>query len=124
MNYSEEDRLWREILTGEDLDPLRRTALQAGLAAMAKRRRTRQRWMIAGMAAPLAAILAFSFHGRAPVAAPPIGGARTALPVAPVVKLINDAELLALFPNRAVALIGPPGQQQLRFLDGNPSPGD
>jgi hypothetical protein len=33
------------------------------------------------------------------------------------VKLINDDELLALFPDRPVALIGKPGQQQLVFLD-------
>jgi hypothetical protein len=33
------------------------------------------------------------------------------------VKLITDDELLALFPDRPVALIGKPGQQQLVFLD-------
>jgi hypothetical protein len=33
------------------------------------------------------------------------------------VKIINDEELFALFPNRAMALIGSPGHQQLIFLD-------
>ena len=33
------------------------------------------------------------------------------------VKIITDEELFALFPNRAMALIGPPGRQQLIFLD-------
>ena len=33
------------------------------------------------------------------------------------VKIITDEELFALFPNRALALIGAPGRQQLVFLD-------
>jgi hypothetical protein len=33
------------------------------------------------------------------------------------VQTITDEELFALFPNRAMALIGPPGRQQLVFLD-------
>jgi len=33
------------------------------------------------------------------------------------VKIITDEELFALFPNRAMALIGSPGHQQLVFLD-------
>jgi hypothetical protein len=33
------------------------------------------------------------------------------------VKIITDEELFALFPNRAVALIGAPGHQQLIFLN-------
>jgi len=37
----------------------------------------------------------------------------------PRVKFISADELLALFPNRPVALIGKPGSQQLVFLDGS-----
>lgn len=33
------------------------------------------------------------------------------------VQTITDEELFALFPNRAMALFGPPGRQQLVFLD-------
>jgi hypothetical protein len=32
-------------------------------------------------------------------------------------EIITDEELFALFPNRALALIGSPGHQQLVFLD-------
>jgi hypothetical protein len=32
-------------------------------------------------------------------------------------KIISDQELFALFPNRPVALIGKPGNQELVFLD-------
>jgi hypothetical protein len=38
-------------------------------------------------------------------------------PDAAKVKIITDEELFALFPNRALALIGSPGHQQLVFLD-------
>jgi len=33
------------------------------------------------------------------------------------IKFITDEELFALFPNRPLALVGKPGQQQLVFLD-------
>lgn len=33
------------------------------------------------------------------------------------IRLVNDEELAALFPGRPLALIGPPGEQQLVFLD-------
>jgi hypothetical protein len=33
------------------------------------------------------------------------------------IKVISDEDLLALFPDRSMALLGPPGQQQLVFLD-------
>jgi hypothetical protein len=35
----------------------------------------------------------------------------------PGVKIINDEELFALFPGRAVALIGKPGHRQFVLLD-------
>ncbi|HHY86181.1 MAG TPA: hypothetical protein GYA07_11730 [Verrucomicrobia bacterium] len=37
-------------------------------------------------------------------------------------QFINDDELLALFPNRPVALIGEPGKQRLVFLDRQNAP--
>jgi hypothetical protein len=33
------------------------------------------------------------------------------------VRVISDEELFALFPGRSLALVGPPGHQQLVFLD-------
>lgn len=59
MNFNDHDRLWRGVVGGEDLDPLRRASLEVGLAALRSRRRRRQGWMIAGTAAPLALILVF-----------------------------------------------------------------
>lgn len=37
------------------------------------------------------------------------------------IRFINDEELFALFPDRPMALIGEPGQQQLVFLDNRPA---
>lgn len=53
--------------------------------------------------------LAFTNKMRATVPTPPADG-RDA-------KFITDEELFALFPNRPLALVGKPGQQQLVFLD-------
>jgi hypothetical protein len=36
---------------------------------------------------------------------------------APQVKFITTEELLALFPDRPLALVGPPGRQRLIFFD-------
>jgi hypothetical protein len=50
--------------------------------------------------------------------APPATGPVVALQTDTAkVKIITDEELFALFPNRAMALIGSPGHQQLVFLD-------
>ena len=53
------------------------------------------------------------------VATSSLPGATAFLPPADTVKVkfITDEELLALFPDRPVALIGRPGHQQLVFLD-------
>ena len=108
----------------EELDPVRRASLEAGLFALRARRRRRHFWATAGAVAPLVVIFAFAafrYRGGAT-------GSRAVAPVsasaAPTVKFINDSELLALFPNRAVALIGPPGSQQLRFLDSDSRAGE
>jgi hypothetical protein len=124
MKSRDQDRIWRGVFAGEDLDPIRRASLEAGLSFLRKRRRRRRFWAVAGSVAPLAAVLAIvAYRGRggAPGSGP-VASAST--PAAPAVKFIDDAELLAAFPDRAVALIGPPGNQQLRFLDTAPRPGD
>jgi len=47
---------------------------------------------------------------------------REASPAPPAnrVKIITNEQLLALFPERPVALIGAPGTQRLMFLDAEP----
>jgi hypothetical protein len=40
----------------------------------------------------------------------------------PMVQIINDDQLFALFPGRPMALVGTPGHQHLVFFDTTTSP--
>lgn len=125
MNHDEQDQLLKELLSGDELAAFRQASLEGGLTWV-RRKRRRQR-AVRFCALACAALLCASGillnrvldrAGRqiagsgssAHEAAPPPAGATT-------VKFITDAELFALFPDRAMALIGKPGQQQLVFLD-------
>jgi peptidoglycan/LPS O-acetylase OafA/YrhL len=125
MKHPEHERLLNEIVTGEELADFREASLQHALAAV--RRRRRRQWFArlgALAVVPLLAALGI-LVSRSPK--PPLRemAASNASPVAVTaaqprtapVKFISDDELLALFPDRPVALIGKPGQQQLVFLD-------
>jgi hypothetical protein len=125
MKHLEHDRLLKEIVTGDELADFREASLQQALTAIRRQRRRQRSLRLGGLAAvPVVVALAIVFS-RSPQ--PPLReiAASNASPVAvssvqprtPPVKLINDDELLALFPDRPVALIGKPGQQRLIFLD-------
>lgn len=125
MKHSDQDRLLNEIITGEELADFRQTSLQHALVALRQRRR-RQHLVRLGALAVVPLLAALAILGNRPLGpASPKTSAANASP-APVasaqpqigaVKFINDDELLALFPDRPVALIGKPGRQQLVFLD-------
>ena len=129
MKSSEHDPLLTEILTGDEPSDFRRTSLEHALKSL--RRQRRWRTVRAGAAASLTLLLVclFLFHrpAKAPVRqivfSPPRPSAVPAPPTRTAeVKFITDDELLALFPDRPVALIGKPGHQQLVFLDKPVSP--
>jgi hypothetical protein len=66
-----------------------------------------------------AMVVAVVFIAHQPrISAPPRVAANVAQPNE--VESINDEQLLALFPNRPVALIGPPGDQRLVIGVANP----
>ncbi|MCW5554279.1 MAG: hypothetical protein KIS67_19235 [Verrucomicrobiae bacterium] len=124
MNVHERNRLTKEILAGDEIAALRQRSLENGLAALRHRRRRRQ-------VARLAACLAFSsllVYGflieRKPLEETAMTAALglTTTEIAsteatrPAVKFITDDELFALFPDRAMALIGNPGRQQVLFF--------
>ena len=125
MKHPEHDRLLNEIVTGEELADFREASLQRALTAIRQQRR-RQRSLRLGVLASLPVLVAlgivFSRSPKTPVReiaasnASPVAVSSTP-PRTAAAKLINDDELLALFPDRPVALIGKPGQQQLVFLD-------
>lgn len=137
--------LLEDLLSGEELEPLRAASLRQMIEAARRHQQRRQalRTVALTLAPALAALglLAFylprwkPFHARQAVAPELLVEARPSAsetlpgqtPISPRpevvpardsgVNIISDAELLALFPDRPVALIGPPGQQKLVFLD-------
>jgi hypothetical protein len=118
MKRHEKDRLLEALLANEEVAQFRGRSLDAVLAAI--RHRRRRRAALNATAAALAlAVIAF-VTGRRPQAIAPSFSAPSAnpTPVASHVKFIDDAELLARFAHRGVALFGEPGSQRFVFLDG------
>jgi hypothetical protein len=129
MKRDEQDRLLGEIISSEELADFRRASLVHGLAAV-QRRNHRRRMVRTGamLIAPALVALALFFGRRQNVVNNPDSVRSANLAVNPPpsvpttegpapIKVINDDELLALFPDRSLALLGPPGNQQLVFLD-------
>src|SRR5882724_682106 len=123
MKPSEQEKLLKEILPEEDLRDFQQASLEHGLTFLRQRRR--RGYLL--RASALATVLSLVTLGLLlkPHRAPQPDNSTAQLPPAPQsapvaaspVKFISDDELLALFPNRQVALIGKPGQQRLVFLD-------
>jgi hypothetical protein len=129
MKRDDQDKLLRETLTGEELSDFRKASLAGGLASVRRRRRYRR-------AAQATAVLVLTLlvslgivhehRNRAPVREVASIKRTSATPApspapsteAAKVKTISDEELFALFPGRAMALVGKPGEQQFVFLDG------
>ena len=131
MKRSDQDQLLQELLTDEAWSKFRGDSLEQTVRALRQRQRTRRFARFGLLAlAPVLVSLGLWINFRTPnvivtrqgIAAPPhvveIMPARPAEPV----EQITKEELLALFPGRALALIGPPGEQQLIFFDSPPSP--
>jgi hypothetical protein len=119
MKRSDQDRLLREILEEGEAADFRAASLARGVDFLRRRKRRN------GIA-QACSVCVLALH-----LAPRPAGPRLAVVTAPVtqadtskVKIINDEELFALFPNRPMALIGPPGRQQLIFLDHGEAEGE
>lgn len=137
MNSDPKDTLLKELLSGRELEELRASTLNHGLDLARRRRRYRRATRMSGLAAfVFAAVVLVSMLVRTtPTVDPRImvdhpgtaatDLAATAPPVPsrelPGLRRLTDDQLLALFPGRPVALIGPPGDQKLVFLD-QPTP--
>jgi hypothetical protein len=114
MKRSDQDRLLNELFVDENVERLRAASLAVALGALRARRRRRA--YVSGAAASLAvavAVLVSTRHraSEEPLVSPPE-------PKANGVKIISDEQLLALFPDRTMALIGRPGEQRLLFFPG------
>ena len=128
MKRHDQDELLRKTLSGEEVSGFRAASLASGMAAVRKRRRYRRAVQFSALAI-LTLLVALgiahqqkhknlsrevaSTRHTPPISASPAPSAETAK-----VKIISDEELFALFPGRAMALVGKPGEQQLVFLDG------
>jgi hypothetical protein len=123
MKRTKRDDLLNELLPGDELAEFRRSSLELGLRAMAARRTRRQvlracagcSLLLALAGTVLWPLLPAHWTGQKSVAQVPEVASDP--PAASSVKFISDDELMALFPDRAVALIGKPGHQQFVFLD-------
>src|SRR5579859_4381204 len=117
MKRTDHDKLLRETLTGEEVSDLRTASLASGLAAVRRRRRYRRVTQAAAVVVLTLLVSLGIVHqnrNRTPVrevasikqtsatpAPSPAPSAETAK-----VKTISDEELFALFPGRAMALVG------------------
>lgn len=127
MRHSEEQPLLNALLTGDELAQFRANSLQHALAALRRRKRRAQiiQYGLLTAVPILAVVLAVAWWespDTGTVGATATGtliqqAAPRAEPGPPTVKCIDDEELFALFPKRSLALVGPPGHQQLIFLD-------
>jgi hypothetical protein len=123
MNRRDEEKVICGVLADTGLETLRQETLQRGLEAV--RSKARRRGFARGTAlASLVAVVALlivwerfppdASEERTMSAAPPPA---VQSPPSDPIERIDDRELLALFPNKTVALIGPPTRQFLVFSD-------
>jgi hypothetical protein len=114
----ERDELLREVLSP---DELRAATLERTLSAARRQRQLRHVLRGAGGVAVVAVALALLWPRPVSVSQPEVA-VNLPKPSAPIVpgtdiRVINDEELLAMFPDRPVALVGPPANRQFVFLD-------
>jgi hypothetical protein len=134
MNDFEQDELLKQVFEDEALGELRKASLEMGLDHLRRKRRQRRlaRLCLIALAAIAAPILFWGSLHLTPEKPKPVAVSSRPAKTAPTewrTKIISDEELFALFPNRPMALIGKPGQQELVLLDqaGNgrpPEPAD
>jgi hypothetical protein len=121
MNPRDQDRLWKGIFE-DDADRVRRESLERGLREIRRRRQNRAIVTSAAGCLALTLLILAARHRPRASAAPPEATPQRApnpqhTPNATTVRILSDRQLFALFPGRPAALIGPPGSQQLIFLD-------
>ncbi len=130
MNRADHERLLTEILSDERLESLRPAALERTLALASRQRRRRRRLRTAaiGAMAIVAGVLAVrnvdhvmtspGYSTRTPtsVAAHPSVASAPSTGLGKV-EVITDQQLLALFPGRSAALVGPPGGPRRLLLE-------
>ena len=119
----EHDALLSAVLSSSTANELRAKSLDRALAAVRQRRRLRHALRAAGGVVTAGVMAAILWNRHAPdpqpVAAIHPPAVTSAVPTVPGtnIRVVSDEELLAMFPDRPVALVGPPGNRQFVFLD-------
>ena len=113
-------KLLEEILDSPGAGDLREATLEAGLRAM--RRKRKGRALIRSGAVALALVVVagagiLSSSRRREAAVAPAVNAPSPKTATAKVEVIDGEQLLALFPDRPVALVGAPGKQALILPD-------
>jgi hypothetical protein len=125
MTDQDKNQLLENILGDDELNRLRRASLSRGLQEMRRRRRRAMAARLSLMALPALLLAVAALYPRLPQ--PHQASVPKAMVVASTaaskVEYINTEQFFALFPNRPMALVGKPGQQQVMFLDGHPADG-
>lgn len=123
MKDSDHRELWREALE-ESIDPgFEAASLARTLASVRRFRRGRRIAKTAGASVMLGFLFYLTAHLSTPPKSLTAGGqaspqpAKQPEPAVTKVHFLTDEELLDRFPNRAVALIGPPEHERLVFLE-------
>ncbi len=120
----EDQDLLTAALAEAEADDFRSASLERTLKFVRKRRRTRRLLRAAAATVCLATLAATAIWRRGegqpippPSHAPHLAAA--AVPTVPgtSIRVLSDDDLLALFPGRPVALLGPAHDRQLVFLD-------
>lgn len=106
-------------LIAESADPAFRQAMLTHTLGQSRRRRVHRQLGATALGAVgliLAAVLPLALRNVDPQ---PIAAAQSpaASELKPAVRVLTDEELLSRFPDRAVALVGPPDRQHFVFLD-------
>lgn len=123
MKPENQDRLLTDIFVTDESEGFRQESLKCGLSVLRRKRRIRRGLTLVAVATLLCQGFRFinlpdhphSWSSKSQRLNPPA-------PKMPKVemseiKFIDDEQLLALFPDRSVALIGKPGHQELLFLN-------
>ena len=117
---TEKENLLADILSEETPADFRAATLERSLACI-RQRRSRQRVIrVASAVCAVCAILAVAFlKNNRTMQRNRIASVQPGVPTVPGtnIRIISDDELLAMFPDRPVALIGPPEDRQFVFLD-------
>ena len=117
---TEKENLLTDILSEETPADFRAASLERTLASVRQHRSRRRAIRMVGAACAVCAVLATTFWKNPRTQEQKnIASAQPAIATVPGtnIRIISDEELLAMFPDRPVALIGPPEDRQFVFLD-------